>query len=434
MMSGLSSIITDIIVTGFEFWCLLILLSNEESKNTYIKRIWIGLIIGIVVLMSYMGVIVLIKMSVIILYITISGKLVYQCRMIKLMGYSVLYCVCIHISELIVVQAWNIFNQPIFSSNCIYEDFVWSVCIMIHTIFFMMVCILKKLMKQGTSKGKIEEVIPIIMLGVPFFLVLFSIHISMPQLHDTYARNLFLISSVGILAAFIYMVMFTQRYMMIIERKKEEEKSLYELEMKNAYYMEKLQAQEQIRALYHDLKNHLLYAEKDDLNGELKETLKGYQNYYETGNEFLNVILADKIGKAEKEHIHIECYVDFSQGDFIEALDISTIFGNLLDNAIEAVRKIEVGEKYIFINVAIKGQLLVIVIKNSMRTFVSASEQLQTDKWNKRYHGYGLSNVKKSLKKYHGEMKISTDEKEFRVSVVIPLPIEKYEKMEYKIV
>ena len=141
------------------------------------------------------------------------------------------------------------------------------------------------------------------------------------------------------------------------------------------------------------------------------------------------MILADKIGKAEKEHIHIECYVDFSQGDFIEALDISTIFGNLLDNAIEAVRKIEVGEKYIFINVAIKGQLLVIVIKNSMRTFVSASEQLQTDKWNKRYHGYGLSNVKKSLKKYHGEMKISTDEKEFRVSVVIPLPMEKFEKI-----
>ena len=432
MMSSLSSIITDIIVTGFEFWCLLILLSNEESKNTYIKRIWIGLIIGIVVLMSYMGVIVLIKMSVIILYITISGKLVYQCRMIKLLGYSVLYCVCIHISELIVVQAWNIFNQPIFSMNCIYEDFVLSVCIMIHMIFFIVICLLKKLMKLGSSEVKTEEVLPIIMLGIPFLLVLFSVHISMPQLHDTYVRNLFLISSVGIMASFIYMVMFTQRYVVMMERKKEEEKSLYELEMKNAYYMEKLQAQEQIRELYHDLKNHLLYAEKEELSEEIQEKLRSYENYYETGNEFLNVILADKIGKAKKDNIQLECNVDFSQGDFIEALDISTIFGNLLDNAIEASKKIENGEKYIFINVAVKGQLLIIVIKNSMRTF--ACEQLQTDKWNKTYHGYGLSNVRKSLKKYNGELKMHTDEKEFRVSVVIPLPIEKYEKMEYKIV
>lgn len=429
MMSGVSSIIIDIIVTGFEYWCLLILLSNEESKNKYSKWIWIGIITGVVVLMSYMGVPVWIKMSVIILYITVSGKLVYSCRMIKLLGYSVLYYTCILISEAIVVQAWNMFNQPIFSSNCIYEDFVLSVCVMIHALLFMMICILKKLMKQGTSKGKIEEVLPIIMLGIPFFLVLFSIHISMPQLHDTRVRNLFLISSIGIMAAFIYMVMFTQRYMVMVERKKEEEKSLYELEMKNAYYMEKLQAQEQVKELYHDLKNHFLYAEKEELGVALHEKIKCYENYYETGNEFLNVILADKIGKAEKEQIQIECYADFSQGDFIEALDISTIFGNLLDNAIEAVRKIEVGEKYIFINVAVKGQLLVIVIKNSLRPSGGVNEQLQTEKWNKTYHGYGLSNVKKSLKKYQGELKIHTAEKEFRVSVVIPLPMEKFEKM-----
>lgn len=429
MMSGLSSIITDIIVTGFEFWCLLILLSNEKNRNEYIKWIWVSVLTGIIVLLSYMGVTVWIKMSVIILYITASGKLVYLCRMIKLLGYSVLYCMCQYVSEMIVVQAWNIFNRPIFSLNCIYEDFVLSVCVIIHALLFAMVCILKKWMEQGTSKGKLKEVLPIIMLGIPFLLVLFSIHISMPQIHDTYVRNLFLISSIGIMAAFIYMVMFIQRYMVMVERKKEEEKSLYELGMKNAYYMEKLQAQEQVKELYHDLKNHLLYAEKEELGVALHEKIKCYENYYETGNEFLNVILADKIGKAEKEQIQIECYADFSQGDFMEALDISTIFGNLLDNAIEAVRKVEVGEKYIFINVAVKGQLLVIVIKNSLRPSGGVNEQLQTEKWNKTYHGYGLSNVKKSLKKYHGELKIHTAEKEFRVSVVIPLPMEKFEKI-----
>ena len=135
--------------------------------------------------------------------------------------------------------------------------------------------------------------------------------------------------------------------------------------------------------------------------------------------------MADKIEKAQKEGIHMECHADFSQGDFMEPLDISTIFGNLLDNAIEAAGKIEIGEKYIFLNIAVKRQMIIIAIKNNMKSFGITESEIQTDKWNKAYHGYGLLNVKKSLKKYNGEIKINTYEKEFMVNVVIPLPSER---------
>ena len=425
MSSGLESIITDIIVTGFEYWCLLILLSNEKSKSVCRKITWVSIIVGLIVLLSYISTPVLIKVCIIIFYISISGRIIYNCPIIKLFGYSVLFIVSQYMSELVVVQAWNIFNRPIFSLNCIYEDFVLEVCVMIHTVFFITICLLKKVMQKGSLRGRFRGTLQTVISGIPFLFVLFSIHISMPQLYDTYARNFFLVSSIGIFIAFIFNTVFTQRYLLMLERRKEEERSLCELELMNQYYLQKLQSQEKVREIYHDLKNHFLFAEKEELSQEIREKLSMYENFYETGNEFLNVIVADKIRKAKKEGINMECHADFSQGDFMEPLDISTIFGNLLDNAIEAAGEIEIGEKYIFLNIAVKRRMIIIAIKNNMKSFGITESEMQTNKWNKAYHGYGLLNVKKSLKKYNGEIKINTYEKEFMVNVVIPLPSER---------
>lgn len=425
MSNGLEGIIRDILATGFQSLCLLVLLSNEKSKNVFRKTIWVVILICYVVYLSYMEIPLLEKWCLIIVYIAITGRFVYECRIIKLFGYAILLILAEYFSESLVMQAWNIFNRPIFSLNCIYDDFVLQVFIIIHTVFFIVICLLKKIMQKGSIEGKLSETIPTVISGVPFLVVLFSIHISMPQIHDTYARNLFLVSSIGIFIAFIFNTVFTQHYLLMLERRKEEERSLCELELMNQYYLQKLQSQEKVREIYHDLKNHFLFAEKEELSQEIREKLSMYENFYETGNEFLNVIVADKIRKAKKEGINMECHADFSQGDFMEPLDISTIFGNLLDNAIEAAGEIEIGEKYIFLNIAVKRRMIIIAIKNNMKSFGITESEMQTNKWNKAYHGYGLLNVKKSLKKYNGEIKINTYEKEFMVNVVIPLPSER---------
>lgn len=60
----------------------------------------------------------------------------------------------------------------------------------------------------------------------------------------------------------------------------------------------------------------------------------------------------------------MECEVDFSKGSFMEPLDISTVFGNILDNAIEACHRIEnEEEKIIFLDVFARGNFLSIAVK-----------------------------------------------------------------------
>ena len=93
MSNGLEGIIRDILATGFQSWCLLVLLSNEKSKSVCRKITWVSIIVGLIVLLSYISTPVLIKVCIIIFYISISGRIIYNCPIIKLFGYSVLFIV-----------------------------------------------------------------------------------------------------------------------------------------------------------------------------------------------------------------------------------------------------------------------------------------------------------------------------------------------------
>ena len=73
--------------------------------------------------------------------------------------------------------------------------------------------------------------------------------------------------------------------------------------------------------------------ETEEMIAKLQNQISDYEDYVQTGNTILDVILRDKYRKAKEKIIDFHTEIDFSKGDFIDALDISTIFGNALDNA-----------------------------------------------------------------------------------------------------
>ena len=72
----------------------------------------------------------------------------------------------------------------------------------------------------------------------------------------------------------------------------------------------------------------------------LQNQILEYENYYHTGNDFLDIIIRDKAQRAREMQIDFSPQIYFEDGSFIDPLDISTIFGNALDNAIEACEKL----------------------------------------------------------------------------------------------
>ena len=199
-----------------------------------------------------------------------------------------------------------------------------------------------------------------------------------------------------------------------------------ELQMQKDYYKDRIRDEERVRRIYHDMKNPLLILENQPGTDEtrrtasrLREQIADYENYVHTGNEFLDIIIRDKSAKAREKHIDFNAVIHFENGDFMEPLDISTIFGNAIDNAIEASEKLPEDRRLITVKAAKVRDMLMITAENNMEPDSLPDEG--TSKSDRFLHGFGIPNIRKAAEKYDGQCSISAKDGVFRLKVLIPV-------------
>ncbi len=185
----------------------------------------------------------------------------------------------------------------------------------------------------------------------------------------------------------------------------------------------------------HDLKHQIReYASKRNIDQEAIKDLESVINIYDstikTGNEALDLILTEKSLYCQKQNIKLTCLADCSRLIFMHDSDLYSLFGNMIDNAIEAVSKIDNAEKR-NINLIVRN------IKNyvsiAVENFYEGKINLDnnglpiTTKNNTDYHGYGFKSIKMIVEKYNGDFKISIGEEIFSVYILFKVS-EKNEK------
>lgn len=419
--------ISDLLVTGFEIWGLIFLMQNENRKHGKIGVFifWI-LLVSCIFAMTRIEFPLFLKFICIAILITGIGKIAYSCKLFKLFFYALIYLSAMYSSEMIVIQLWNLFNEPVYSDNIIYEDFTMSIIILSKALYFFIILILEYVIKGANKRRQIKDILPVLISSIPFLVILEIINISLALTKNRSMNLVFIFGSLIVFISFIANVLITRYYWDVMDKEQQEKKSVYELQIKCDYYLKRMKDEEQVKSIYHDLKNHLLLSDESMLKSQTVKKLQMYEKYYNTGNDFLDIILADKIELAWNNGVKIECDIDFKEGGFLDPLDISTIFGNLLDNAIEATKELHESEKIIFFKIECREGLIIIVIKNHINYGVNINENiLSTQKGNKQYHGFGIPNVRKGVHKYNGECSIKVYDNEFVVSIVIPIPKQK---------
>ena len=179
----------------------------------------------------------------------------------------------------------------------------------------------------------------------------------------------------------------------------------------------------------HDLKHQIReYASKSYVS---KETISGIENLVniydstvQTGNEVLDLILTEKSLICQKKEISLTCLADCSKLNFISNEDLYSLFGNAIDNAIEAVVKINDKEKR-SINLIIRNvySFITITIENYYKGEIELnSDGLPiTTKDNKDYHGFGMKSIKLLVDKYNGDLKITTKKNIFTLSILFSI-------------
>ena len=134
-----------------------------------------------------------------------------------------------------------------------------------------------------------------------------------------------------------------------------------------------------------------------------------------TANSGMNAVLNFKVDEMKRKQICFSCEIDIPAELRIEARDLGTLIGNMLDNAIEACEKC-FGKRYISLKAVYHNYSLIIVCENSTTGYV---EHLLTEKADKTVHGIGVISMKQIVKSYGGEIELESYKESFRVSCIL---------------
>ncbi len=177
----------------------------------------------------------------------------------------------------------------------------------------------------------------------------------------------------------------------------------------------------------HDLKHHIRrFKHIGNVSGkelaELEKVVDIYDSAYRTGNEALDVILMEKSLVCKNENINLSCIIDASQIKFISDADVYVLFGNLLDNAIEAVRALPESERSIGVSIKRVNDFSAIHVYNGYAGDLKFENGLPvTNKQQKSFHGYGLKSVKRTVENYDGILQINAAGGIFNVKILFTL-------------
>lgn len=181
----------------------------------------------------------------------------------------------------------------------------------------------------------------------------------------------------------------------------------------------------------HDIKNHMIALKSLYKNNDINNVDNYIDNiissvdhnsiYSNSGNVIIDSILNFKLQALKDMDIVTEIEINVPEKLKISPFDLTAVLGNLIDNAVTALRQSEGKHKKFIITIRYSKGNIIIGITNSYEGDIRVSDsKLETIKEDKKNHGFGLKSVEEAVIKNGGYMDIKFDDNLFKVKVIIP--------------
>ncbi len=199
------------------------------------------------------------------------------------------------------------------------------------------------------------------------------------------------------------------------------------LKMELRHFDEMAVAQRQLKKFKHDFKNYVIglgaYIDQNNVPGaseyldSMKEKFAPGNTIIETGNPALDAMLSTKKAVANSKNIDFNTRIQIPENLNINSADLCVIFGNALDNAIEACERTKRADAVIDLDITYNANVLYCrIINTSPLPEENKRKTSKTDKFN---HGFGLENIKTALSKYRSEPAITHIGDKFTLSFIV---------------
>ena len=423
----------DILSTVVEMACLYIIsgiLLKESRFHTslckYISPIIMFMVTWILTWFSGLGTF---KMPIIFIVAFTVLQVSYKESIYQtVIAIEIWFICCIFLVEAFVYPVSKfIFNNMLLVVIDGQNILRWEVYVIAIAIRIVSLIIIYEVLKNFKYKIKANDcavLSTVFMIG--FAALMFSVYnvlnlSKIPHILIFFSLTIFIL-------IFLIVFLYSKNTMFLREQEQKDKMQIAQLQQQFAYYQEKLKDEEKVRSVYHDMKNHLLVLQRQinspetaEMVEKLQSQVAMYGDYEHTGNDILDIILKEKSETAREKHIALSVTADLNGVDFIEPLDVSTIFGNGLDNAIEASEKLPEEQRAILVKAGRVQNFFSVLIENSCLQNREYTKQ-RTTKSDDFLHGFGISNMRKAAEKYDGQLTIKCENEKFTLKILIPIP------------
>ena len=185
-----------------------------------------------------------------------------------------------------------------------------------------------------------------------------------------------------------------------------------------------------INQKYHDLKHQITVLKSDITEDqkrsyldEMEEEIRVYEAQSNTGNHVVDTILTEKRMQCQRQQITMTAVADGSALDFLSEMEIASLLGNALENAIDAAKMIgNPEERLIRFSIDRYKSFVRIRVENRVEGKVKMKNGLpQTTKEDKRLHGYGVKSMQDIAARHGGSLQIEVKDGWFRLHLLIPV-------------
>lgn len=353
----------------------------------------------------------MLTIGILSIYYIVMARLLYF-RSKKGAVYQIIYCVMLLITEYMAFIA-NAYVRIVMQPEEIIADGIW---IVLRVLFlFMGTLALRAIICRRFADAQHMKIKGMIIVPL-FSMVLLFLYLAASDIFMVrYGYYWVFVYCILLLVINLYCLYFWYDVAKSGELKHRLKLMQQQRELTLQYYEDMEENYNRSRKIIHDIRNHLHVIEQssrmedksyiDDVHAMLNSM--GMKFY--TENRMLNIVLNDKLKNFSQEQV--KCNLGGIELDFIADLDITTIFANLLDNAVEEGK----GKKDF--RIQIRGeQIQDFIIIKITNPFVKNAMSGKSSK--PGHEGLGLQNVRRAVEKYHGDMEIRQEEGNFSVTLL----------------
>lgn len=366
-----------------------------------------------------------------IIALAVMYGMIYICCKVPAADIGFYWAIAFMFAEFSASVEWQFYS---YFANTFTDSILWQgffLVIFYGGIFGILYCIEKKrLMDAGDMGISWRELVSAVAISLGAFLISnISYVYSNTPFSGRMSTEIFYIRTLVDLAGVVMLVSLQDRLRDLHIRKELDAIQTLLVRQYDQYRLSR-ENMDVINRKYHDLKHQIgiirLEANADkreEYLNQLESGMKSLGMEYDTGSDVLDTILTSKQLYCRQNQITLNVVVDGARLDFLELMDVCSIFGNTLDNAIESVEKLEdIQKRLIRLAVYTQNDFLMIRVENYYENDLQIENgTYKTTKQDKEFHGYGIKSIRYTAEKYGGYVSISTEENWFSLRVLIPL-------------